>query len=84
MFLRIASNFIRQPIMMKQITKQLTFLPMTTIFNNHKLLIYNLSQLRTELLQIEEQNDDDDLLQKLSLYRVDRKRSPFSGKTQIN
>ncbi|CAD8096907.1 unnamed protein product [Paramecium primaurelia] len=62
MFLRLASNFIRQPIMMKQISKQLTFLPMTTILNNHKLLIYNLSQLHTAFFQIEEQNDDDDLL----------------------
>ncbi|CAD8188591.1 unnamed protein product [Paramecium octaurelia] len=62
MFLRLASNFIRQPMMMKQISKQLRFLPMTTIFNNHKLLIYNLSQLHTAFFQIEEQNDDDDLL----------------------
>ncbi|CAK94534.1 unnamed protein product (macronuclear) [Paramecium tetraurelia] len=64
MFLRIASHFIRQPVIMKQMTRQLTFLPMATILNNHKLLIHNLSQLRTEFLQIEEQNDDDDLLQK--------------------
>ncbi|CAD8107756.1 unnamed protein product [Paramecium sonneborni] len=63
MFVRLASNFMRQPIIMKQFSKQLRFLPTTAILNNHKLLIYNLSQLRTEFFQIEEQNDDDDLLQ---------------------
>ncbi|CAD8108234.1 unnamed protein product [Paramecium sonneborni] len=84
MFLRLATNFIRQPLILKQISKSLTFLPTTAILNNHKLLIYNLSLLRTEFLQIEEQNDDDDLLKLLSMNKIDRKKFQYVGKTQTN